>query len=76
MIVEMIMMIAFVQYAKKRGRVPSRENCMALCMSEKDFPCRYIIIIIIMIMKMTMMMVIQISILNAGGNKNLGHWTN
>ena len=28
------------QYAKKRGRVPSRENCMALCMSEKDFPCR------------------------------------
>ena len=39
-IVEMILMIDFVQYAKKRGRVPSRENCMALCMSEKDFPCR------------------------------------
>ena len=33
-------MIDCLQYAKKRGRVPSRENCMALCMSEKDFPCR------------------------------------
>jgi len=31
---------ALDKYAKKRGRVPSRENCMALCMSEKDFPCR------------------------------------
>ena len=31
---------AMDQYAKKRGRLPSRENCMALCRSEKDFPCR------------------------------------
>ena len=29
------------QNIKKRGRLPTRENCMALCRAEKEFPCRW-----------------------------------
>ena len=32
---------AMDQHAKKRGRLPTRENCMALCRSEKEFTCRW-----------------------------------
>ena len=28
------------QNIKKRGRLPTRENCMALCRAEQEFPCR------------------------------------
>ena len=31
---------AMDKYAKKRGRVSSRQNCEMLCMAEKEFPCR------------------------------------
>ena len=29
------------QNIKKRGRLPTRENCMALCRAEREFPCRW-----------------------------------
>ena len=28
------------KYAKKRGKVTSRQNCEVLCLSETEFPCR------------------------------------
>ena len=31
---------AMDKYAKKRGRVNSREQCEVLCLNEKEFPCR------------------------------------
>ena len=30
------------QNIKKRGRLPTRENCMAMCRAEADFPCRWV----------------------------------
>ena len=29
-----------MDYARKKGVVPNRESCMALCKSERAFPCR------------------------------------
>ena len=31
---------AMDKYAKKRGRVSSRQNCEMLCLTETEFPCR------------------------------------
>lgn len=31
---------AMDKYAKKRGRVNSREQCEVLCLTETEFPCR------------------------------------